>query len=692
MDPRRLILISRCLATALCLFATPALFAQLSADNFDSYVAGSFIAGQGDWQTWDAATGAVDSQVSNLFANSGQNSLELQPADDIVRLFSGINTGAFTLSSSVYIPSGQNGTYYFLLLNTYSHGGPYNWSVQIEINDTNGMVSDVGGSTAATGIGTATPILYDQWVTVLVNVDLVADTYDAFYNNVQIMAGNHWAGNGQAQLQCMDLYNGGNGTFYYDDIFVDCQGGCGGCLPFDGMTCDIDCATNDVTMNWSFFQLGGYAAGITVMRNGVLLATLPGTATSYNDIGAPLGLNNYEVIGDCGTQTWSALCSTACTGACPPLILADECCDALPAIVGANAFDNTGASNSPDPFSNTLCTGTFLGDMVSDVWFTYTVTNTGFARFDTCGGFDTDMVVYEGLNCGVKIQVACDGDSCDPGLGSDVTIPVTAGDTFLVRVGLWGAAVVGGAGTLNVSELCEPSFTGLSSTLDCVSGDVTLSWTSGTWDSFEVIRDGLVIATALPAGTSSYIDPGLTTATYNYQVTATCASGSSLTDTLDVVVAGAFGVTDIILRGETAGGLVDSVLALEAALAANGITAIVLDGGPEVISCVNDPALERVWYMGGTFPNNRVLNATDASQLLSLQGIGKHIYFESGDEWGFGNGTAFETIDGVAAGTDDGDDSLLLLILKLKTVFQSNRSQDSQSQTGQGSKQRTHPQ
>ena len=84
-----------------------------------------------------------------------------------------------------------------------------------------------------------------------------------------------------------------------------------------------------------------------------------------------------------------------------------------------------------------------------------------------------------------------------------------------------------------------------------------------------------------------------------------------------------------------------------------------IDGGPEDLACIDDPALERVWFCGGSFPNNRLLTAADAGQLATLQALGKHLYFESGDEWGFGLGTAFNDFDGVAPGALDGDDSYL---------------------------------
>lgn len=649
------------------------LSAQLDFDNFDSYAVGSFIAGQGAWDTWDQAPG-VDAEVTDNFAFSLDNSLELQPGDDIVRLFNGINASgaltSFSFTSQIYVPSGQAGTYYFILLNTYNHNGPKNWSVQLNISDATGLVSDAGGSSAPTGTSTPVPVVYDAWVPCVVNIDLAANTYDAFYNGQIVMSQNTWSGaGGQAALECLDLYNAGGGIFYYDDVGVDCNPSpCPSCLPFDSMSCDMDCATNDVVLNWTtFMPPTGYSGGINVLRNGTLIASLPGTATTYTDLAAPAGALAYEVVGDCGGgSTFSATCNTGCTDPCPPPVPGDSCCDAIPAVQGANAYDDTGATLSVDAYDDSLCPGTFLGDMEGDLWFSYTSTTDTFLQVSTCAGtVDTDLVLYEaGPTCGQGTIVACSGDVnglC--GLGSEVIIPTIAGTNYLIRVGRWGAAVVGGPNTLTVQEICEPAFVGLGSVLDCATTDVTLTWDPATFDTFDVYRDGAPIATGLAAGTNTYVDLSVGNGLYDYEVVANCANGTSLAQQLPVTVAGAYGVSDLIFRGEGAGS-VDSVAAIDAALQAAGITATIIPGGVDNVldlPCLDDPVLERVWVCLGSFPANRALSALDGQSLVTLQANGVHIYLEAGDAWGFDAPTDFALIDGVADGIADGGDGLLSL-------------------------------
>ena len=663
------------------LFTTGLQAQLLDADDFESYAVGSTIAGQGSWQTWDSAPG-VDSTVENTFLNTtgastgaNNNVLELTPNDDIVRTFGGLTSGGFSFTSWTHVPSGQAGDYYFILLNTYDGSGSgYNWSGQMHMSDATGQVNS---DNVAGGVGTygITPLIYDEWIEVRVDVDLDNQapggtgigTVQAYYNNVQIITDGEWTINGIQAMQCLDLYNTGNpGVFYYDDVEIICTSNCT-CLPFDVFTCDIDCLTNDVALNWtSFLSIpGGYANGITLMRNGAVIATLAGDADTYTDVAAPLGLLQYELIGDCGGgETTSAAAEVACTGACPPVGTAgDECCDAQPAISGANAFDTTGCTDSPDPVDGLQCPGTFLGIFNQDIWFTYTATSSDFLHVSTCNTYDTDIAVYEaGVNCGTKTQVACNGDDIGGpcGVSSDLTFACTAGTEYVIRVGGWSATNAG-PGNLIVEELCDFGLTGLIGVVDCSTGDVALGWNPASFTDFDILRDGVAVATGLPFGSTSYDDIGVPPGPHTYGVVGNCAAqGTSVNTEVSVNVQGAGGFGDLIVVGEAPSGI-DSSLALQAAMTNAGMFFDVLPGGPGDIPCLTDASLERIWYVGGTYPSARALNVADGVALVTAQAAGKHIYVEGGDIWGFDAATAFNDIDGIADGTVDGDDTFLIM-------------------------------
>ena len=131
----------------------------------------------------------------------------------------------------------------------------------------------------------------------------------------------------------------------------------------------------------------------------------------------------------------------------------DECTAATPIGEGSFDFANCGATldgPSDDP------------NMDTDVWFLYTAGGDGMAVIETCGTTgsltDTVLIVYDAAMCPVNGDptLASGDDECGPtGFNSSVTLPVTAGQTFLVQVGGWNGAE--GDGTLSVSlpEVCN---------------------------------------------------------------------------------------------------------------------------------------------------------------------------------------------------------------------------------------------
>ena len=67
------------------------------------------------------------------------------------------------------------------------------------------------------------------------------------------------------------------------------------CQPVTGLTCVL--AADDVVLNWTN---GDAYTAINVYRDGGLLATLGGAATSHTDVNAPAGVHTYTVEGMCG--------------------------------------------------------------------------------------------------------------------------------------------------------------------------------------------------------------------------------------------------------------------------------------------------------------------------------------------------------------------------------------------------------
>ena len=180
-------------------------------DDFESYAAGSALHGQGGWKGWDNDP-AWSASASDAQAYSGTISVDISGDADLVHEFDPAG-GSWEVSAMQYVPSGATGTSYFLLLNTYNDGGPYDWSIQ--------MACDLGAGimTSDFGAGATAAILYDQWVQLKFNIDLDGNTVDEYYNGT-LLSTHVWDDTGNATLGCIDLYAGGASSVYYDDITV----------------------------------------------------------------------------------------------------------------------------------------------------------------------------------------------------------------------------------------------------------------------------------------------------------------------------------------------------------------------------------------------------------------------------------------------------------------------------------------
>ncbi|MGE3164397.1 MAG: hypothetical protein AB7O52_05805 [Planctomycetota bacterium] len=183
----------------------------------------------------------------------------------------------------------------------------------------------------------------------------------------------------------------------------------------------------------------------------------------------------------------------------------DECVGATPVALGTNAISNLTATLGLDPLPVLPCV--VLGAMDGDVWYTFTAASTVAHEFNTCnlaGGWDTDMALYEG-SCGALVELACNGD----GVGlvgcqafySRLTVNLTAGTTYFVRIGSWDPADFN-SGVLNIlaaaPEDCtngiDDDFDGLT---DCFDPDCI-----GLPQCAPPANDECVGATAVVVGTN----------------------------------------------------------------------------------------------------------------------------------------------------------------------------------------------
>ncbi|MCI0586634.1 MAG: hypothetical protein L0323_07320 [Planctomycetes bacterium] len=181
------------------------------------------------------------------------------------------------------------------------------------------------------------------------------------------------------------------------------------------------------------------------------------------------------------------------TGPQPPN---NECVGAIE-VFGGEIYSNRFATNSGSVAA--FCNLSYN----SDVWFKWVATCTGYATFSTCQ--DPPLTVpYDPLpntviqvlsgTCGSLVGIGqnCNDDACGSnGLKSRITVPVTAGTTYFIRVAEWGSTPTYGEFTLGI-DCCPGSFTsiptgcGATATLfasgtPCPGGAVSYSY-AGTTD------------------------------------------------------------------------------------------------------------------------------------------------------------------------------------------------------------------
>lgn len=174
----------------------------------------------------------------------------------------------------------------------------------------------------------------------------------------------------------------------------------------------------------------------------------------------------------------------------------DDCADAI--AVGEVvdlAFSTVGASFDGG--------GTCMSS--PNIWYCYTATCDGAAAISLCGsGYDTKIAVYDGCTCApLPAELACNDDAC--GLQSEVRIPVTAGNQYLIEVGGYGSNT--GSGILNITCFEPPPNDNCS--------DVTpVTLTIGTPTTFTGNNEGAT-------GDCATLDPGATEAWEAFTLTET---------------------------------------------------------------------------------------------------------------------------------------------------------------------------
>ncbi|MFM1823242.1 MAG: hypothetical protein RI967_1508 [Planctomycetota bacterium] len=162
---------------------------------------------------------------------------------------------------------------------------------------------------------------------------------------------------------------------------------------------------------------------------------------------------------------------------------ADDCLAAEPIKgYGTFAFDTTAATT--DGLPDGLCT--FFGNqqIYNDVWFCFTPSEAGIVEVSTCAQttLDTKIAIYAGCTCDAPV-LACSDDNCS--LQTTVSAGVSAGESYLIRVGGYGATNFG-SGTITIAP-----FAFLGDFTDSATGIRYVAVPGTTWTASEAFAQSL---------------------------------------------------------------------------------------------------------------------------------------------------------------------------------------------------------
>jgi subtilisin family serine protease len=249
-------------------------------EDFDSYPPGQDLHGVGGWKGWDNNP-AYTAFTTDAEAHSAPNSVDILTDADLVHEY-GYDAGIWTYTAWQYVPPDFSGESYFILLNTYSDGGDKNWSTQVHFNsDLNLVIAD--GEAA----GEVLPLIRGQWVEIHVEIDLINDIQEFYYNG-QLLYQSSWSdgvsGGGALNIAAVDLFANGASTVYYDDLsLVQDTGPCSdvsdiawvSVSPESGTTQAGASSPVDVSFDSTGFDVGVYTGTLCLSSNAPASRLIP---------------------------------------------------------------------------------------------------------------------------------------------------------------------------------------------------------------------------------------------------------------------------------------------------------------------------------------------------------------------------------------------------------------------------------
>jgi hypothetical protein len=205
------------------------------SENFDNYGTSTPLPEQSTWEAWNDDPAGADFYATTDQAHSEPNSVVIDSTDDAVHRYAGHSAGRWEYVAHIYVTEQFDDVQYFILLNDYPASEYHDWSLQIELDGANNLVSDHNGPDAL-------PMIKGQWAMLQVIIDLEQDLQSVYYDGAHLVTKGWTDGvepGGALNIAAVDLYGAGSAyEVYYDDLSFGGPG-CAGDFDHDG---DVDTA------------------------------------------------------------------------------------------------------------------------------------------------------------------------------------------------------------------------------------------------------------------------------------------------------------------------------------------------------------------------------------------------------------------------------------------------------------------
>jgi len=168
-------------------------------------------------------------------------------------------------------------------------------------------------------------------------------------------------------------------------------------------------------------------------------------------------------------------------GSAPLVASGSDSCATPTPISGAGpfAYDTALQTTGAEGQAEAICLFAGQTAIANDAWFAWTSGVAGNYVVANCGTGtnDSKFAVYNGSGCPGAAAIACDDDTCNPGLQSTLVFAAAASTTYTIQVGKYLTAT-DGAGTFSVTLAPSAPANDLCAAASAISGAGPHAWSN----------------------------------------------------------------------------------------------------------------------------------------------------------------------------------------------------------------------